>query len=152
MMIALPLEPIQTNRITKKPIGLTLPPMQIPRVSSSTAQPPEQGYNRRQVQPSTENFEIPELEENSKEEQFADFDSFMAHHNTHQASEHIQQEYFSHLQDLDNNQYYAEIDRANFPQYTLATQYHHPANHQEAPRQSMEELKRIFGRGRGQAR
>ena len=51
--------------------------MQIPRVSSSTAQPPEQGYNRRQVQPSTENFEIPELEENSEEEQFTDFDSFM---------------------------------------------------------------------------
>ena len=65
------------------------PPMQIPRVSSSTAQPPEQGYNRCQVQPSTENLEIPELEENSEEEQFADFDSFMAHHNTHQASEHI---------------------------------------------------------------
>ena len=68
--------------------------MQIPRVSSSTAQPPEQGYNRCQVQPSTENFEIPELEENSEEEQFADFDSFVTHHNTHQASEHIWQEYF----------------------------------------------------------
>ena len=76
----------------------------------------------------------------------------MTHHNTHQASEHIQQEYFSHLQDLDDDQYYAEIDTANFPQYTLAAQYHHLANHQEAPQQSMEELKRIFGRGRGQAR
>ena len=58
-------------------------PMQIPRVSSLTAQPEEQGYNRRQAQHYTENFEIPELEENSEEEQFADFDSFMAHHNTH---------------------------------------------------------------------
>ena len=109
------------------------PLMQIPRVSSSTAQPPEQGYNRHQVQPSAENFEMPELEENSEEEQFADFDSFMTHHNTHQASEHIRQEYFSHLQDLDDDQYYAEIDRANFPQYPLATQYHHLANHQEGP-------------------
>ena len=123
------------------------PHMQIPRASSLTAQLPEQGYNRRQVQPSAENFEKPELEENSEEEQFADFDSFMTHHNTHQASEHIQQEYFSHLQDLDDDQYYAEIDRANFPQYALATQYHHPANHQEAPQCSIEELKRIFGRG-----
>ena len=104
-------------------------PMQIPRVSSLTAQLPEQGYNRRQVQPSAENFEIPELEENSEEEQFMDFDSFMTHHNTHQASEHIRQEYFSHLHD----QYYAEIVRVNFPQYTPATQYHHMANHQEAP-------------------
>ena len=40
-------------------------PMQIPRVSSSTAQPPEQGYNRCQVQPSAKILEIPELEENS---------------------------------------------------------------------------------------
>ena len=38
------------------------PPVQIPRVSSSTAQPPEQGYNRRQVQPSAENFKIPETQ------------------------------------------------------------------------------------------
>ena len=126
--------------------------MQIPGVSSSTDQPPEQGYNRLQAQPSAENFEIPELEENSEEEQFADFDSFMAHHNTHQASEHIQQEYFSHLQDLSNDQYYAEINSMDFSQHTLAAQYHWPACHQEAPRRSTEELKRIFGRGRGQAR
>ena len=98
-----------------------------------TAQPPEQGYNRCQVQPSAENCEIPELEENLKEEQFTDFHSFMTHHNTHQASKHIWQEYFSHLQDLDDDQYYAEIDRANFPQYPTTTQYHHSANHQEGP-------------------
>ena len=56
-------------------------PMQIPRVSSLTAQPPEQGYNRHQAQPSAGNFEIPESEENLEEEQFTDFDSFMTHHN-----------------------------------------------------------------------
>ena len=128
------------------------PPMQIPSVSSSTAQLPEQGYNRRQVQPSAENVKIPKLEENSEEEQFSDFDSFMTHHNTHQASEHIWQEYFSHLQDLDDNRYYTKIDRANFPQYPLAAQDYQPANHQVAPQRSTEELKRIFGRGRGQAR
>ena len=64
-------------------------PVQIPRVSSSTAQPEEQGHNRHQAQHYTANYEIPELEENSEEEQFADFDLFMAHHNTHQASEQI---------------------------------------------------------------
>ena len=64
--------------------------MQIPRVSSLTAQPEEQGHNRRQAQHYTKIYGIPELEENSEEEQFADFDSFMAHHNTHQASEQIQ--------------------------------------------------------------
>ena len=64
-------------------------PLQIQRVSSLTAQPEEQGHNRHQAQHYTENFEIPELEENSEEEQFADFDFFMAHHNTHRASEQI---------------------------------------------------------------
>ena len=47
--------------------------MQIPKVSSSTAQPTEQGHNRRQAQHYSQNFEIPELEENSEEEQFAEF-------------------------------------------------------------------------------
>ena len=110
------------------------PPVQIPGVSSSTDQLREQGYNRRQAQPSAENFEIPELEENSEEEQFTNFDSFMAHHNKHQASEHIRQEYFSHLQDLSNDQYYAEIDRVDFSQHTPAAQYHWSTRHQEAPR------------------
>ena len=63
--------------------------MQIPRVSSSTAQPEEQGHDRHQAQHYTENYKIPELEKNSEEEQFADFNSFMAHHNTHQTSEQI---------------------------------------------------------------
>ena len=76
----------------------------------------------------------------------------MTRHNTHQASEHIRQEYFSHLQDFDDDRYYAEIDRANFPQYPPATQYQCPANRQEGPRRSTEELKRILGRGRVQAR
>ena len=64
-------------------------PMQIPRVSSSMAQPEEQGHIRSQAQYNSESFEIPELEENSEEEQFADLDLYMAHHNTYQASEHI---------------------------------------------------------------
>ena len=64
-------------------------PVQIPRISSLTAQPEEQGPDRCQAQYYTENFEIPELEENLEKEQFADFNSFMAHHNTYQASEHI---------------------------------------------------------------
>ena len=81
--------------------------MQIPRVSSSTAQPEEQGHNRSQAQFNIENFKIPDLEENSEEEQFADLDSYMAHHNTYQASQHIQQEYKSRLHGLDDNQYYA---------------------------------------------
>ena len=68
-------------------------PMQIPRVSSLMARPEEQGHIRSQAQYNSKSFEIPDLEENSEEEQFADLDSYMAHHNTYQASQHIRQEY-----------------------------------------------------------
>ena len=57
----------------------------------------------------------------------------MAHHNTYQASEHIRQEYRSRLHELDDDQYYAEIDRAYDSEYTQAAQDYQPANHQEAP-------------------
>ena len=97
-------------------------PVQIPRVSSSTVQPEEQRYNRSQDQYNIENFEIPELEENSEEEQFVDLDSYLAHHNTYQASQHIRQDYQSRLHELDDDQYYAEIDRAYYPQETPAAQ------------------------------
>ena len=126
-------------------------PVQITRISSLTAQPEEQGHNRHQARYYTENFKIPELEENSEGEQFADFDSFRAHHNTYRTSEHIQ-EYHSCLQDLDDDQYYTEIDRADFSQSTLAAQDYWPANQQAASQRSTEELKIIFGRSRGQAR
>ena len=76
----------------------------------------------------------------------------MAHHNTYQASEHIQQEYQSRLHELDNDQYYAEINRAYYSQDTPAAQDYQLANQRAEPQRSTEELKRIFGRGRGQAR
>ena len=97
-------------------------PVQILRVSSLTAQPEEQGPNRSQALYNIEDFEIPELEGNSEEDQFADLDSYMAHHNTYQASEHIQKYYGSHLHELDDDQYYAEIDRAYYSQSTPAAQ------------------------------
>ena len=127
-------------------------PIQIPRIYSSTAQPEEQGPNRHQAQYYAANFEILKLEDNSEEEQFADLDSYMAHHNTHQASQQIRKEYHSHLQDLDDNQYYTKIDRTHLSQSTLAAQDYWLANQPLALCRSTEELKRIFGRVRGQAR
>ena len=127
-------------------------PVQIPRVSSSTAQPEEQGHIRSQARYNSESFEIPELEENSEEEQFANLDSYMAHHNMYQPSEHIQQEYQFRLHELDDDQYYAKINRAYYSQDIPAAQDYWLANQPAEPQRSMEELKRIFGRGRGQAR
>ena len=76
----------------------------------------------------------------------------MAHHNTYQASQYIRQEYQSCLHELDDEQYYTKIDRAYYPQDILAAQDYRLANQPAEPHTSTEELKRIFGRGRGQAR
>ena len=105
-----------------------------------------------QVQYNSESFEIPDLEENSEEEQFTDLESYLAHHNTHEASHHIRQEYRSRLHALDNDQYYAEADRAYYSQETPAAQDYRLANQSTESHRTMEELKRIFGKGRGQAR
>ena len=59
------------------------PTVQIPGVSLTTDQPPEVTYNRHQVQPSAVDPNIPVLEEDSDPDQFADFDTYMTHHNTH---------------------------------------------------------------------
>ena len=53
---------------------------------------------------------------------------------------------------MDNDQYYAEMDKEYYPQSKPAAQDYQPAIQQPAPQRSTEELKRIFGRGRGQAR
>ena len=90
------------------------PAIQIPGVSSTTLdQPPEVTYNRCQIQPSSVDLEIPKLEEDSDEDQFADLDTFITHHNTHQESEWIWQEYFATLQNLSGDEYYTKIDRTN---------------------------------------
>ena len=66
------------------------PAIKIPGIYSTTSdQPPEVMYNRCQTQPSSVDLEIPELEEDSDQDQFSDIDTFITHHNTHQESEWI---------------------------------------------------------------
>ena len=66
------------------------PAVQIPGVSSTTLdQPPEVTYNRCQIQLSSVDLEIPELEEDSDQDQFAYPDNLITHHNTHQESKWI---------------------------------------------------------------
>ena len=124
-------------------------PVQIP---SLIDQPQDQGLDRHQTQHNSERFEIPDLEENSEEEQFAYFDSYLAHHNTYKTSQYIHQEYRSHLHTLDDDQYYVQIDRTYYSHETLAAQDYWPANQAPGPCRTTEELMRIFGKGRGQAR
>ena len=91
------------------------------------------------------------MEENSKE-QFADLDSYLAHHNTYEASQYTHQQYRSHLHALDDEKYYEEIDRSYYSYDTPAAQDYQPANPAPGPRRTTEELMQIFGKGRGQTR
>ena len=124
-------------------------PVQIP---SLIDQSEDQGLDRHQAQQDSESVEIPNLEENSEEEQFADLDLYLAHHNTYEASQHIYQDYRSCLHSLDNDKYYTEVDQAYYSYGTLAAQDYRLANQAPGPCRTTEELMRIFGKGRGQAR
>ena len=53
---------------------------------------------------------------------------------------------------LDNDQYYTEIDRVYHLQEALAAQDYQLANQSAEPCRTTEELKRIFGKGRGHTR
>ena len=62
--------------------------------------------------------EIPELEEDWDNGQFANADSNINRHNTHSESERIRREYTQHLLDLSDNQYYNEENHINQLQYS----------------------------------
>ena len=52
-------------------------------------QPEDQGIDGHQNQRTSDRAEIPNLEENSEEEQYTDLDSYLAHHNTYEASQYM---------------------------------------------------------------
>ena len=119
------------------------------KIPSLIDQPEDQGIDRHQTQHNSERAETPDLEENSEEEQFANLDPYLAHHNTYKASQYIHQQYRSHLHALDNETYYEEIDRSYYSYGTLAAQDYQLANQAPGPCRTTEELMRIFGKGRG---
>ena len=124
-------------------------PVQIP---SSIDQSEDQGLDRHQAQHNSERVKILDLEENSEEEQFANLDSCLAHHNAYEASQYIHQDYRSHLHALDDDQYYAEVNQTYYSYKTPATQDYQLANQAPGPCRTTEELMRIFGKDRGHTR
>ena len=124
-------------------------PVEIP---SQIDQPEDQGIDEHQTQQNSDRAKIPNLEENSEEEQYADLDSYLAHHNTDEASQNIHQQYRSYLHTLDNETYYEEIDKLYDSYDTLAAQDYRLANQAPGPRRTTEELMQIFRKGRGQTR
>ena len=96
--------------------------------------------------------EIPQLEDNLEEEQYQDLETYLSHHNTFEASEHICRDYRSRLLLLDDDKYYQEIDRVYQTCKTPPAQDYRPANQAPGPHQTTQELMQIFGTGRGQVR
>ena len=110
-------------------------------------QPEDQEIDGQQTQINSDRAKIADLEENSEEEQYADLDSYLAHHNTYEASRYIHQQYRSHLHTLDDEMYYEEIDKLYDSYGTPAAQDYQPANQAPGPCRITEELMRIFGKG-----
>ena len=111
----------------------------------------EQSIPTEQTHPNLGPAKIPQLEDNSEGEQYQDLETYLSHHNTFEASEHICKDYRSRLLSLDDEKYYQEIDRAYQTYKTAPTQYYRPANQAPGPCQTTQELMQIFGKGRGQA-
>ena len=96
----------------------------------------------------------PELEEDEHQQEDIDNCHLIIYHNTHQESEHIRREYTERLQDLDDPQYYEQVDRAPELQYFLPQAPYDPlevrttqTTHQPNTQCSTEELCQLFGRG-----
>ena len=134
MIIALPLITLLLPKTSKKPIDLMLPPSRYRAFLQQHQINHQKSCITRQIQRSSVDLEIPELEEDSDEDQFPDLDTFITHHNTHQESKQIRQEYFTTLQNLSDDEYYTEIDRTEFQYHTPVSPYNWPTCRQEVPR------------------
>ena len=99
-------------------------------------QPDQQIEQSITIQPTRcnpEPAEIPQLEENLKEEQYQDLETYLTHHNTFEASQRIHRDYRSRLLVLDDDKYYQEVDRAYHTYGTPAAQDYRPANQAPSP-------------------
>ena len=94
---------------------------------------------------------IPQIEDNSEGEQYQDLETYLTHHNTIEASQHIHRDYRSRLLVLYDDKYYQEADRVYHTYGTPPAQDYRPANQAPSPYQTTQELMQIFGKGRGQA-
>ena len=77
--------------------------------------------------------EIPQLEDNSEGEQYQDLETYLMHHNTFEASQHIRRDYRSRLLALDDDKYYQEIDRVYHTYETPPAQDYRLANQAPSP-------------------
>ena len=122
-------------------------PVEIPPQNN---QQNEQSIPTEPTYPNLGPAEIPQLKDNSEGEQYQDLETYLSHHNTFEASEHIHRDYRSRLLSLDDDKYFQEIDRVYQTYETPPAQDYRLANQAHSPRQTTQELMQIFGKGRGQ--
>ena len=91
---------------------------------------------------------IPQLEDNSEGEQCQDLETYLTHHNTFEANQHIRRDYRSRLLALDDDKYYQEVDRVYNTYGTPPAQDYRLANQAPSPHRTTQELMQIFGKGR----
>ena len=104
------------------------------------------------IQCEIDQAEIPQLEDDTEEEQSQDLQTYLTHHHTYEESQCIHRDYRAKLLELDNNRYYQEIDHAYQTYGPLPAQDYIPTNQAPGPHRITQELMQIFGKGRGQAR
>ena len=79
--------------------------------------PPQPNHNTEQniptlpIQCEIDQAEIPQLEDDTEEEQSQDLQTYLTHHNTYEESQRIHRDYRARLLELDDDRYYQEIDR-----------------------------------------
>ena len=107
----------------------TIPVKILPQTDQQIEQSIPMQPTRRKLDPA----EIPQLEENSEEEQYQDLETYLTHHNTFEASQRIHRDYRSRLLELDNDRYYQEVDRAYHTYGTPPAQDYRLANQAPGP-------------------
>ena len=136
------------------------PTVQIPRVSSMVQdQPPEVKCIRKVSTKLMKKEDIPDIKEDKHDNCNAEYHHLITHHNTFQQSERIRQEYTDKLQDLNDNQYFQQIDQSPELTYYLPRAPYEESQvratqtaQTTTPQRTTEELHQLFGRGRGKAK
>ena len=101
--------------------------------------PPQHDQQIKQsipTQPTHRNLgtaEIPQLEDNSEGEQYQDLETYLSHHNTIEAIQHIHRDYRSRLLALDDDKYYQEVDKVYDTYGTSPVQDYRLANQAPGP-------------------
>ena len=88
----------------------------------------EQNISTLLIQREIDQAEIPQLEDNTEEEQSQDLQTYLTHHSTYEECQRIRREYRARLLELDNSRYYQEIDHAYQTYGPLPAQDYIPAN------------------------